>query len=147
MNNKSNTEWFKQDLDKCISEKYGEGLHCNAEAIREFTQHINYGCDFKDGKCKSYKDSTYDDAPRCCCHGCASCSAYIYQHKDYNKFSPEAKEMFLKLFDEQLGFWREGKGCILPRKYRSLTCLSHNCSNIPAYSILLEALKSIMKGE
>ena len=33
----------------------------------------------------------------------------------------------IELFDSEYGFWRKGKGCILPVEDRPLTCLSFSC--------------------
>lgn len=37
--------------------------------------------------------------------------------------NPEGKD-----FKTKFGFWQRGKGCILPREFRSVTCLTYHCN-------------------
>jgi hypothetical protein len=101
------------------------------QKLAELTEHINYHCNFKpNGSCRGYN---MINNGICCCYFCFSS---IGHHKElpcnYNQlmaycklFEPEKKGKNGKL--EALGFWRAGKGCILPRKMRSSICLSYNC--------------------
>jgi hypothetical protein len=38
---------------------------------------------------------------------------------------------YARHFSIKTGFWRKGKGCILSRKMRSVTCLTHHCNDEP----------------
>jgi len=38
-------------------------------------------------------------------------------------------DLLAKHFEPKIGFWRPGKGCILPRENRSITCLTHSCED------------------
>jgi hypothetical protein len=94
----------------------------------DLTKHIDYGCEFKDGKCKGSKQE------RCCCSNCAYNIGYLNRiPTNWQIIKDIASD-----FDEELGFWRAEMGCILPRKYRSKVCLLHKCSNLSEaeYSLL-----------
>jgi hypothetical protein len=93
--------------------------------FKEITSTINYECDFIDGACRQSRGEKWSDkknAERCCCIGCAYANGYHYfmLESDYN----EAKAYW----DDETGFWRKGKGCILPRGLRSETCLGYHCN-------------------
>lgn len=104
------------------------------QKLAELTEHVNYHCNFKpNGTCRGSSNRDGNGAGLCCCSGCFSLMGH---HKelpcDYNElmsycelFAAEKKGKSGKL--EALGFWRAGKGCILPRKMRSPICLSHSC--------------------
>jgi hypothetical protein len=107
----------------------------NREQIAEMTALIDYGCDFKCGVCKTYSKKYPDPnnysnptlikqiKEQACCSRCALDSGYLDQLPN-RAVAREVK----KLFDPKLGFWRSGIGCSLPRKWRSNTCLTYNCS-------------------
>jgi hypothetical protein len=46
---------------------------------------------------------------------------------EFEKIKPSAFSEVLSSFDRVWGFWRPGKGCILPRKWQSPTCLFFGC--------------------
>ncbi len=85
----------------------------------ELTERIDFGCDFKNGRCKKHRR---DKEPMCCCQYCAVEGGYLH------KVSAAGAKVVQKLWDKKTGLWRKGKGCILPRRYRSITCLLHSCS-------------------
>lgn len=92
---------------------------------------INYGCDFNGyGLCSSFRRQSESNQisatekklfTRCCCAGCSYSTGYLY-FMDKVRIADYAKA-----FKEHDGFWRKGKGCVLPRELRSLTCLRHAC--------------------
>jgi hypothetical protein len=99
-----------------------EKLKSEREKIAESTGEIDFDCRFKDGKCKIASSNN----SRCCCRNCLYYHGYIIS----GFLTKKEIEDISKLFDGiENGFWRENIGCILPRKYRSATCLCYNCSN------------------
>src|SRR6266436_8968356 len=87
------------------------------EAIAENIAKIDFGCDFKGNTCRAMRE----DRRGCCCESCKS------RHGFLEKIKPSALNKVLSLFDNVWGFWRPGKGCILPRKWQSPTCLFFAC--------------------
>lgn len=141
---------YKKELQDLLThqqtETFGKSSHRTAMLIREATSAINYDCQFKDGKCKS-NVSSYN--PRCCCQGCAGALGYL--RGGLNKIPLGSDKEILPLFSEKTGFWRKGKGCILPRKYRSVVCLSFNCIdnlnvNDGIRLLIRRSLESIYEG-
>ena len=58
-----------------------------------------------------------------CCLQCAETHGYLT--------GPHAKALEKKYkFSKKTGYFREGKGCKLPRKHRSLVCLAYLCGEI-----------------
>jgi hypothetical protein len=106
----------------------------------ELTSMVDFRCDFdQDGICRHYlhhKEVDWEGKKRtkkgiealsvCCCRGCRD----TIGHLNCLPNSTSILEDIAYLFDEKTGFWRLGVGCILPRKYRSHTCLFHRC-NVP----------------
>jgi len=87
------------------------------EAIAEKTANIEFGCDFEGNTCRAMREKRRG----CCCQSCNS------RHGFLEKIKPSAFNEILSLFDRAWGFWRPGKGCILPRKWLSPTCLFFAC--------------------
>ena len=87
------------------------------EAIAEKTAKIDFGCGFEGNTCKAMRENRRG----CCCQLCNS------RHGFLEKIKPSAFNEILSLFDRVWGFWRPGKGCILPRKWLSPTCLFFAC--------------------
>ena len=83
---------------------------------------FNFPCDFKDGKCANKSRSI-----RCCCTNCAHCLGHF---EGYWPCDTHLLADYARRFTSKNGFWRPGKGCILPRHMRSLTCAFYICSNI-----------------
>lgn len=87
--------------------------------LKEATASINYGCGITgDDSCINYKNK-----PALCCSGCAKSLGFF----DGILFSEEQPIVYIENYDPELGFWRPGVGCIIDRKYRSVTCLTHGC--------------------
>jgi hypothetical protein len=87
------------------------------EMIAEKTAKIDFGCDFKGDTCRAMRNNRRG----CCCQSCNS------RHGFLEKIKPSALNEVLASFDRVWGFWRPGEGCILPRKWQSVTCLFFAC--------------------
>lgn len=105
----------------------------------DLTRLVNYRCDFDGESCVRQREQEEDrkakKKPRrgamspvyttsmCCCEQCADELGYIrVLPKDI-----EVIKRIARYFSEKTGFWREGRGCVLPRRYRSVTCLGFSC--------------------
>ena len=99
--------------------------------IANATRNIDYGCSFDhNGICIEERDNTkifvnYIPKATCCCINCYTNLGYIKRIQD----SQRVIKLISSKFKKNVGFWRKGKGCILPRKYRSVTCLGYRCNN------------------
>jgi len=134
-------------------------------ALAKATKTIDYGCEFDDkGLCghrgKAFKGtskSKLDEIAKgrrgrhptmCCCGGCFEAKGYFNELPA----SLDIVKHIASLFNtkNRLGFWRKGKGCILPRSLRSDTCLLHRCT-IKKMTLkdrfLLELLNNGRSGE
>lgn len=130
--------------EKTISNKLPNGVPYEVfSAFAEMTAYINYNCGFDDiGICKNNRNESVRPKNRCCCTACSNTTGYLRVIPNNVR---QIREI-AKCFNRKFGFWREGKGCILPRKYRSSVCLTHNCrqgesSFTDAERKLLSALK------
>jgi len=103
--------------------------------LAEMTKKINYMCNFdNNGNCvqsRRHKSKGYSTNKMCCCHGCTYSLGYL----SYIQNDPQIIKKIAGHFKEKVGFWREGKGCILPRKYRSAVCLGYRCYDSKADDI------------
>lgn len=89
------------------------------EFLKDSTKFVDYGCNFNvKGDCKKYKSIT-----KCCCSNCKFHIGYLYMLKN----NLESLKKIAHLYNKTTGFWRKEKGCILPRKYRSQTCVCYHC--------------------
>lgn len=119
--------------------------------LADLTKLIDYKCQFTTLGCKRHKitrkqkKKTLEIMERggnmrsgesfawgimCCCGGCVSSLGH-------SRGFPNCLHHLKKIagyFDESWGFWRLEKGCVLPRKYRSPTCLRHNCGGFRPYN-------------
>lgn len=96
----------------------------------ELTSMVDFQCGFSEsGVCKKYRLSgkpnkaQTERASVCCCSGCRGSIGHMRCLPNHLGVLRKIAE----LFDEKTGFWRSGKGCVLPRKHRSLTCLFYRC--------------------
>jgi len=95
------------------------GLLSSSRKLKEFFKNIDFDCQItEDGSCKRYENAL----SKCCCFDCLSSGGYFYTMAD------EEIPYYAKKFSVKTGFWRKGKGCILPHKRRSVVCLCHNCN-------------------
>jgi hypothetical protein len=110
------------------------------QAIHATTEFIDFECHFTKKGCKEHHYST--NPMMCCCSGCRYSVGYFTHRRYLNNgkwwgdesgrgglvlASPKTVNTYNRLFDVQRGFWRPGKGCILPRELRSTTCVFYNC--------------------
>lgn len=100
-------------------------------ALADLTEGLDYGCGFdSEGICQRNRnpqfiqgmDASSRRRKQCCCGGCATSVGYLRQIT-FGSVSEYARN-----FTEETGFWREGLGCVLPRRLRSATCLRHYCT-------------------
>ena len=112
--------------------------------LANLTAKINFRCNFEDGSCKSYRDHGHK---MCCCKLCSSDFGFLrvvfFKPWDDSSFIEEELLYYAKKFNLKTGFWREGKGCVLPRHKRSQTCLTHNCTSrlTPEERLLLDIIR------
>jgi len=87
--------------------------------LAEMTNKVNYGCNFKDGKCEKLREDLKKNpnaSEMCCCDKCGYHVGYL----KYIKNDPDVLKMMSDLFDAKLGFLETRcRGVLLPRKYRS----------------------------
>lgn len=118
--------------------------------LAELTRFFDFGCKFTERGCRTntytkreynYFIKKYSGAKAafirermkwnsritstvmCCCRGCLNNIGWSYYLTD----NEETLKKMAKYFSDRTGYWRPNKGCILPRKYRSRTCLSYAC--------------------
>jgi hypothetical protein len=94
------------------------------QKVARETSKIDYNCQFKEGHCKRILNTVEDMN---CCVGCASHKGYLVG------IPPNSIPSYVRMWNGKTGFWRKGKGCILPRSKRSLTCLEFHCGNDGKY--------------
>ena len=116
--------------------------------IAGLTRYIDYHCNFNVfGYCKNREymndpipsklKNTRKDTSRNCCSGCYYTIGYLNTLPP----EPEVRKMMAHLYSEEVGFWRHGAGCTLPRQYRAGICLWCNCSKLgPVSHAILAAL-------
>lgn len=95
----------------------------------KLTSFVDYGCNFKGGKCKNNGNGGIRSSGMGCCNGCANSVGYL-------RTIPTNWEYLIKmarLFNKKTGFWRKGKGCVLPNELRSPICLSYMCDDYNFY--------------
>ena len=130
----------------------------------DLTGLIDFECNFKNGLCKYHADGILriksyrkqkrahksrsnkdmiqrriDRVYTCCCFGCYNSVGHLDSVKAFDI------DFLAKRFKPDIGFWRKGKGCVLPRGKRSITCLGFRCGNIKdekILSLLIEVLKT-----
>ena len=113
---------FNDDLDR-TDYRYLEikSWFMDIKALKTLTSLIDFGCNFDDtGLCRLYRNTEYN--PRCCCNNCHGATGHFtnIQLTDTPKIA--------RHFKEKVGFWRKGRGCILPRELRSDTCITYICN-------------------
>ena len=97
--------------------------------LKEYIGTLDFDCQFKDGKCKRRRNKEWEGSSdlwratktMCCCSGCA---------REYGYLQVIAKDYipnYAEHFSPDTGFWRPKKGCTLPYRLRSTTCVTYNC--------------------
>lgn len=103
------------------------------------TASFNYGCDWQEGKCKEQREVPDRSTSRACCSTCAS-------HVGFIRYLPWYAIRYVRsLFNQKTGFWREGRGCIVPRKWRSWGCLTYTCRHIDSGNPYGHAIKTLIQ--
>lgn len=124
------------------------------EKLAALTKYIDYDCRFTSLGCKQYRFKSKKEKDKrneaykknnggrpipslmCCCGGCRHSIGHA------RSFNIDSIAKVARYYNDKTGFWREGKGCILPRKYRSYTCLNHSCGGKNGVGMhLLEVMK------
>jgi hypothetical protein len=84
-------------------------------SIKELIEFIDFQCDFIDGKCKKFPER------ECCVKDCVSKTGFLKNicSEDLSKYENN--------WDIDTGFYRVGKGCVLPIRLRSIICLTFSC--------------------
>jgi len=127
----------------------------------DLTELLDYGCKFTELGCKKYRMSGWEkkqamerlvlneDGPyfssrlMCCCRGCRGTVGWLRNlPNDYYILKQIAG-----YFSEKTGFWRADEGCVLPRKYRSPTCLRHYCTEIKPAKTARRLLKYLTMSD
>lgn len=106
-----------------------------AQNLKLQTAFVKFGCDFDDnGHCYVTRKAGFavfggynkpELKERNCCSSCVSAVGYIDEWKPV--YTAEEKETILKLFNAETGFWRQGRGCVLPRRLMSHICVCFSC--------------------
>lgn len=119
---------FKKILDKRNVFKFEKNT-CSVNfavtrRLKKFFKHIDFQCNInpKNGECKEYKNKN-NSGLRCCCFDCLTSVGY------FHIMANSEISFYAKKFSSKTGFWREGKGCILPHERRSIVCLTHHCNH------------------
>lgn len=103
------------------------------ESLKILTELIDCGCSFDVEGCRK------GAGEKCCCSSCKSAFGHFHIIRQSNV----AKLAWH--FNEKTGFWRKGRGCILPRKLRSITCVTYHCSQDEKIDKTLHALSRAMR--
>jgi len=125
-------EKLKVRHPKAVSELSYFGLTWNQWAkFTKMASSLNYGCNFNaNGRiCSGHTESADKSTEMCCCRGCLTCVGYLSLIPNDEQIIKE----IAYLFDKKYGFWRKKKGCILPVKYRSATCVGYRCADARKY--------------
>jgi len=108
------------------------------------TKHFIFPCNITKKGCNCEHDyNKKKNRPMCCCINCCFNIGYLYNIRPSFKPLKDEKydstvyqsvkkviKIYAKHFSINTGFWRKGRGCILPRRLRSVTCLTYVCSDI-----------------
>jgi len=94
------------------------------------TRFLDFGCDFKDGICYSYRKVSVNKE-MCCCHSC------FYSVGHFKCVNIRDLDILAERFKPDIGFWRKEGGCVLPRSLRSNVCLMHSCSPKSKSAVIL----------
>ena len=111
---------------KYLNGKYDKSLFRQIKQLKDKTSELDFGCKFNSkGECNTSVPGWKTGKKKCCCRICADNIGYLsFIPSDYYL------KYYAERFDEQDGFWREGKGCILDRNMRSNTCVLYTCMDI-----------------
>lgn len=89
------------------------------------TATVDFGCAHNGTTCAmTRKNPSYESKRKpgtACCYNCQN------SYGNLRVIRPGTSGYYARLFDWELGFWRPGRGCILPRPMRSDGCLGWQC--------------------
>jgi len=121
-------EKFKsRAMYKIYYNKYSQDVWGTIKQVKNETSNIDFGCKFDSkGYCNSEVTFYGNKMDQMCC--CKNCSITIGYLDVIN--SNEDLKYYAKLFNDKTGFWRKGKGCILDRSMRSITCIVYTCKDM-----------------
>jgi hypothetical protein len=94
------------------------------QSLKEYIGTLDFDCQFKQGTCKKRRGKNWakdKQRTKCCCVHCAYSVGYL------QVLDKRSLPFYASHFNPKLGFWRPKKGCILPYKLRSTTCVTYNC--------------------
>lgn len=84
-------------------------------SIKELIEFVDFQCGFIEGKCKKFPER------ECCVKDCVLKAGFLK-----NICSEDLSE-YESNWDRDTGFYRVNKGCVLPRRLRSIICLTFSC--------------------
>lgn len=114
----------------------------NYKSLKLSTAHIEFSCFTSGtGKCR---DRIKTGSGMCCCSECYHNKGYFDERCDI-LFESDIPT-YNSLFDSELGFWRSGVGCMLPRELRSTTCVCYNCESDDGKREMLYAISDKLKS-
>lgn len=121
MTPKEKIKTYFQGLISSTSSAYDDWKEWYKRANK--TGELDYKCNFKNGTCKEARKYPEHSllTVGCCCTHCKSYKGYL------EKIETAELGTYLSLWNCRTGFFRKGKGCILPRRLRSKTCLQFSC--------------------
>ena len=88
-------------------------------SLKSLFKYIDFDCQHNEnGGCREFSNSKM-----CCCNNCFNKGGY------FRVLIGDDLAYYSRKFNvkEKTGFWRKGKGCILPHKMRSAICLTYYC--------------------
>lgn len=114
--------WYKFSYREKTREGWARDIY---KKYARLTELIDYKCDFDESGICVERRRHKGTNEMCCCSGCATTVGW-------NPVLPKAKKdlkILAKFYSRKTGYWRSGKGCMLPRDLRSSTCLTHKCGH------------------
>lgn len=103
-------------------EKLWEGKYTDLKRLKGLIEFVDFDCQITEKGCKGQGRSIECNKSKCCCSDCSKKMGYL------ELISKKDLSLYIKKFSVKTGFWRKGKGCILPHSYRSNTCLTYHCN-------------------
>ena len=103
------------------------------------TETVDYDCDFRDGACRGRECDEQG-----CCWRCAD--TFGHWLKEEGPLDEDTLKKVAEYYDPVTGFCREEDGCVLPREFRSPTCLYIFCSDAKMSGEELDLLYRIRNG-
>jgi hypothetical protein len=119
--------------------KLGIDFSTRRSRIDKIEELIQFDCRFDScGNCKIYTNPRMTG--KNCCGGCSHFKGHFNEWCD-----PDSVDFLIRNYNFNTGYWREGFGCVIPRKWRSDICLKYNCGLIEDANIPGLARESLQK--